>query len=149
MKGFTAIEILIVIAIMVIIAAISLTSLVNLNNVQALNTETDSVLSILERARARSISSENSSEFGVHFASTSAALFAGKNYSAGAATNEVRNFNGKVQISSINLRGGVVDLYFNRLTGKPSATGTVVFSLSNSTTTKTITIYNTGLSDVR
>lgn len=152
MKGFTAIEILIVIAIAIIIAGISLSSFSALNKSQALGTETDTILSMIERARSRSISSENSSEYGVRFATSSAALFSGKNYSASSSNNEVENLNSRTNISSINLTGGASAFYFKKITGKPSATGTIVVSLIGeigTSSSKTITIYSTGLSDVR
>lgn len=147
-KGFTIVEILVVLVIMIIIGGIVLTSFSGLNNAEALNTDTDTVLSMIERARTRSVSSENSIEYGIHFASTTVVLYVGKTYTAGSSTSETKNISSKVKVKSINLTGGAYDLYFNRLSGKPSATGTVVFSMfNNASTTKTITIYNTGISD--
>ena len=148
-RGFTIVEILVVLVIMGIIVTIVQSSFSRLNSSQALNTEADGVLSMVERARARSVSSENASEYGIRFASTSVTLFAGKIYGA-SSTNEIKNLNSNVRISNINLTGGVSDVYFNRLSGKPSATGTVALSLvGGASTTKTITIYNTGQSDAR
>ncbi|HZS43284.1 MAG TPA: prepilin-type N-terminal cleavage/methylation domain-containing protein [Candidatus Paceibacterota bacterium] len=148
--GFTILEILMVVVILAILVGISYTAFNNLNSSEALDTETNTILSMIERARERTISSENSIEYGVHFASTTAVLFVGKTYSAGSSTSETKNINSKVKVNSINLTGGVADIYFNKLSGKPSATGTIVFSLLSSTSSvKTITIYNTGLSDVK
>lgn len=149
-SGFTLLEILIVVFIVGLLSAISYSAFSNLNSAEALDTETNTILSMTERARERAVSSENSVEYGMHFASTTAVLFVSKTYSAGSSTNETENINSKVKVNSINLTGGMTDVYFNKLTGKPSATGTIVFSLVSAPgSMKTITIYNTGLSDIR
>jgi prepilin-type N-terminal cleavage/methylation domain-containing protein len=149
MKGFSVIEILVVVAIIAIISGIVLTSFSSLNKNQALLTETDTILSMLDRARNRSVSSESATEYGLHFASSSVVLFVGKTYPAGSSTNETENINSRLTVSSINLTGGASDLYFKRISGKASATGTVVLSIAGGGQSKTITIYNTGLSDAR
>ncbi len=149
-KGFTLIEIIVAIFIISALVGISFSSLNNLNNSSALDTETNTILSMVERARARTLSSENDIEYGIHFASTTAVLFVGKTYTVGSSTNETETINSKVKVNSINFSSGVKDIYFYRLSGKPSATGTVVFSLaSNSFSTKTLTVYATGISDIK
>ena len=149
-RGFTVIEIMTVMVIAAVITGIVISSFSQLNSSQALNTEADTILSMIERARARSVSSENASEYGINFASSSVTLFVGKSYTAGSSTNETENLNSKVKISSIALTGGASSFYFNKLSGKPSATGKVILSsVSTASTTKTITIYGTGQSDSR
>ncbi len=144
-KGFTLIETLAVLFILAILSTIVFYSFSNFESGQILGKETNSVLSYLERARSESLSSLNSSPYGIYFNATSTTIFMGASYSAGSSPNEVYTLNPSVTISSISLTGGVQQLYFNQVTGIPSATGTITLSLSEATSTKTVTIYETGL----
>ena len=135
---------MVVIAIGALICLISFSAFYNLSNNQLLAKETSSISSYLERAHSESVSSDNFFEYGLHFTSTSTTLFQGKVYSAASTTNEFYRLNSRLQMTP-NLSGGVSDFYFSKITGKPSATGTITVSLLGSTSTKTITIYATGL----
>lgn len=144
MKGFTLFEILVVIALVVLICTVSFSSLYNLNTNQILARETGAVVSYMERARSKSLSSQNFSEYGLHLATTSVTLFTGENYSSTSTTNELYQLNSQVTLSDA-LTGSASDFYFSKITGKPNATGTVTLSLKNSTSTKVITLYATGV----
>lgn len=147
-KAFTTIELLVVIAISAVIAVASFSAFIGLYNFQALDKDTDVILSYIEKARIQAINSKNFSEFGVAFASTSVTLFEGKVLSgSGDATY---NFSSKVIMSEELLSTTTHQIYFNKISGEPSATGTITFRLkSNASTTKRIIIYNTGLSEIQ
>ncbi|MEI8270282.1 MAG: hypothetical protein WCG45_02850, partial [bacterium] len=67
-------------------------------------------------------------------------------YNSNNASNEIINIPSPARISSITLTGGATEVYFNRLTGTASKTGTVVVSItSDANLTKTITISSTGV----
>ena len=144
MKGFTLFETLVVIGIGVLICLISFSAFYDLDNNQLLAKETEEVVSYLDRARSESVSSNNFFEYGLHFSPTSTTIFQGKTYSSASTTNDFYPLNSRL-VMTPNLSGGVSDLYFARITGKPSATGTVTISMLGSTSTKTIIIYATGL----
>lgn len=141
-KGFTLIEILLVLAIMVILASIILPSFGKMRENQVLKSTTSEVISVIDKARSQSLSSVGSSEYGVHFQTDKIVLFKGITYSSSDAENEDIILTIPATISTISLTGGAVDVYFDRLSGAPSKSGTIVISVSS--LSKTITISATG-----
>ncbi len=144
MKGFTLFETLVVVAIGVLICLISFSAFYNLDNNQLLSKETSNLVSYIERAHSMSVSSNNFFEYGLHITPTSTTIFQGQVYSSASSTNDFHKIDSRLLVST-NLSGGVSDFYFAKVSGKPNATGTITVSLLGSTSTKTITIYATGL----
>lgn len=112
---------------------------------QVLKAASSDVLSTLDKARSQTLASVNSSEYGVHLQSDRVIIFTGTAYSAGAGTNETILITTPATISNVTF-GGVSstsgNIYFNRLSGAPSTTGTI--TISNSSVSKIITISATG-----
>ncbi len=148
-KGFTAIEILIALAVIVIIVSVALPQLSHSRENQAMKNAVQESLSSIDKARGETLSSLNSSEYGVHFQSDKVIIFKGTAYSTGASTNETIDIVTPASISNVTF-GGVSstsgDVYFNRLSGAPSTTGTVTISTTNFS--KIITISATGIASV-
>ncbi|MFA5933885.1 MAG: prepilin-type N-terminal cleavage/methylation domain-containing protein [Candidatus Paceibacterota bacterium] len=145
-KGFTLIETMIVLAIIAILAGIIISSLSSFRNGQVLKNTAGEVLSILAKARSQTLSSNNSSQYGVHVLSDSITFFTGASYVFGAAGNQVTTLDPLATISSVTLAGGGSDIIFDRLTGATSQSGTLVISLvSDSAKNITITIPATGI----
>lgn len=147
--GFTAIEVLIAIVISGIFVMLSVSVFSNLSNNQSLDKETNLSLSLIEKARMKTINSSNLSEYGVKFASTSVTIFPGTIYTSANASNTVYSLGGKAYIYDISLSNGTTTFYFNKLTGKPSATGTITFRLTGTTTEKIILINSAGLAEIQ
>ncbi len=145
-KGITFLEILIVCAIVGILAAIVLPQFAKVRENQVVKDAVGNVLSALDLARSYTLASVDSSEYGVHFASDSVIIFKGDVFSAIAPENQVTAITSPASISSITLVGGGSDIYFNRLSGAPSTSGSLVVSSTNFT--KTITISTTGIASV-
>ena len=135
-------EALIVLAIIIILIAIVLPSFKTMRDNQVLKSTASDVFSALDKARSQTLSSVNSSEYGVHFQSDKVVIFKGKVFSSSDLNNENIFITAPASISSINLSGGAVDLYFNRLSGAPDKTGTITISISS--LSKIITISATG-----
>jgi len=112
---------------------------------QVLKSGVEDTLSSIDKARTETLSSLNSSTYGVHFQSDKVIIFQGTSYTGGNA-NETVNIVTPARISNVTL-GGVSgssgDVYFNRLSGSPSTTGTV--TLSTSSFSRIITISATGV----
>ncbi|MFA6386717.1 MAG: prepilin-type N-terminal cleavage/methylation domain-containing protein [Candidatus Paceibacterota bacterium] len=145
-KGFTLIEILAVIAILGIISSIIILSLSQFRNEQLLKNTTLDVVSLLSKARQNTLSSVNSTNYGIHFDSNQVVLFTGSVYSSNNSTNEPIVFSSKVNIpipSGLNIGGGN-DVIFERLTGETIG-GTIKIQLtSDSTKQKIITVGKIG-----
>ncbi len=144
-RGFTAIEILLVVVIMTILSTIVISTFISFRKNQSLQRDTELIVETLNQARNQTISSKNLVEYGVHFASTSITIFTGATYSAGASGNQVYNLNPADTIITLGLNGGGSSVVFKRLTGETSQNGTVVVSSSGLSQTKTVTIYGTGV----
>ncbi len=147
-KGFTLAEIMIVIGIMVVLAGLSSVAFVGFLNYQSLDNDVYSALSHIQKARSLASNSYNFSEYGVRVSSTSLSVFQGKTYSP-ASTTLTFNLSSKVIVSTLSLSNGSTEFYFNKVTGKPNATGTITFKLNSSTTTKSIIINSTGLPEIQ
>lgn len=145
-KGYTLIEILLVIAISVIILAIILSSFNSLIKTQALDKDYSSVASLIDQAKSLALNSKAGSQYGVHFASSTVVLFKGTNFSSGAADNQTYFLNSRVSLSADNLIGSTTaEILFSRITGYANASGTVALSLkADPNIFKIIRIYHTG-----
>src|SRR3989344_5808676 len=127
-KGITIIEILVVLAVLGIIISVTLPQFSKMRENQVLKNAVADTLSSINKARGETLSSLNSSEYGVRFQSAQVIIFTGKVFSAGAGSNESINITPPASITNVTLNGssGVSgDLYFNRLSGSPSKTGTI------------------------
>ena len=145
-KGFSLVEMLVVLAVGAVITTIVVGVFSKAPGRQALDKQTSVILSLLEQARGLTLSAKNASVYGVHFETAKAILFTGPTYSAGAASNIGEPVHSSLQISAISLAGGGSDVIFNRLVGDTAQYGTVTLSLLASTTqTKTVTIFSTGI----
>ncbi len=145
-KGFTLVELVIIISILVLIIGFSASSFSLLNKSQALNKSADFVATVLRQARSLTLSSKNISQYGVHFDTNQIVLFQGSTYDPNASTNTVFPINYLVRISDVNLTGAGREVIFDRLTGDTPQTGSLVLRLiSNSSSAVTINIYGTGL----
>jgi Tfp pilus assembly protein FimT len=148
-KGIGILEILVVIAILAIVATIVFVSFFDINKMQALEKDRDKVLSVLERARALTLSSSGGRQFGVHIESDKVTLFPGTSYNAGGAENRMELLSHLVTIASSSISGGGSDIIFERLTGKTFNQGTIEVSLkADASKAYIITILGTGIIEI-
>jgi type II secretory pathway pseudopilin PulG len=143
--GFTYLEILLVICILGIITVISITTLVSFNTNQALDKDTQTVVTVLEEARSKTLASTDASQYGVHIGSNDLTVFKGNTYISTDPNNRVINLNGITTISNITFSDGGSDIVFKRLTGETVQTGTITIATTRDTKTRTVTIYKTGI----
>jgi type II secretory pathway pseudopilin PulG len=145
-RGFTIIEILIIVAITILILALVIIPFKQMNERQALIKETANIISIINHARSMTLSSKGGEPHGVHIEANRVVLFSGPTYSSSDPDNVSIELNSQVSISNINLSGGITDVVFNQLTGTTAGYGTITLSLvASSTQAKTISINSTGI----
>jgi Tfp pilus assembly protein FimT len=145
-KGITGLEMLVVVAVLAIIFAIVTPQFAKIREGAVVKAAIEDVLSSINKAKNQTISSVDSSEYGVHFESDRVIIFKGTVFSSGASTNETVNITSPASISNITITGGGADIYFNRLSGAPNTSGSIIVSSTNFS--KTITISATGVASV-
>ena len=144
-SGFTILELALVVAIIAVLSVIVINTFINFRKNQALEKDTEIVVQVLEQARNQTLSSKNSSVYGVHFTAPKITLFKGSSYVANDSNNRDFVLSSTDTILTIFLTGAGVDVIFNRLTGETSQDGTVTVSSPGLSRTKTVTIYKTGV----
>lgn len=147
-RGFTIFEVLISIAIIVIIGSISVSVFSRLSNSTSLDKDAHIVLSYIEKARAMAINSVDAVEHGVKFDTNSVKIFSGTAYNVSNIETDY-NLPGSATISAINLSPAGSEVFFEKLTGNASATGTITVLSSKNGSTKVINIYGTGLAEIQ
>ncbi len=141
-KGFTLIEILVVIGIILLIFGAG--SFINFSsyNHTLINTEETTLVSILSKARSQAMNNIDASSHGVYIEADDYVLYDGTNFTTGT-NKEVMPKNSKTAITT-NYGG---DIYFTQLSGEPSGTLPAVINLNDGTNTRTITIKTGGVID--
>ncbi|MDO8430365.1 MAG: prepilin-type N-terminal cleavage/methylation domain-containing protein [Candidatus Taylorbacteria bacterium] len=143
-KGFSLVEVLVVITIMGIILAIVMYSFSAARSKKQVEIAIDSINFKLEQAKANAIAGKNGNNFGVQFSTTTYVYFSGNSYNPADITNSSSTIEANLQITKNFSDGGSV-IIFSRLTGFPQATGTItVTNTSNASSTARITIGTLG-----
>jgi prepilin-type N-terminal cleavage/methylation domain-containing protein len=149
-KGFTIVEMIVVIALSALIVGTTVSMFSSLSNVQSLDKDAENVGAYLLKARNQTVNAKNNAVYSVHFASTTVTLFQGASYVSGSSTNQVYSLSSKVSLVSYMFSPATTTITFQKMTGKPSATGTIIYTLNNdASSTRSILIYGSGLIEIR
>ncbi len=126
-KGFTLLEILLVIATITILAGIAIPVYAHLQVRNDLDVATNTTLSTLRRAQILSQAVDGDITWGVKLQTSGIILFKGVSY-AGRDTNFDEDFslNGNVTPT------GITEIVFSKLLGIPNTTGTLTLTNTNS-----------------
>lgn len=125
MKGFTLLELLIVIAAAILITALTIPVGVRFFQTQILDETTNGILETLRRAQNQAMFQKNDSAFGVKFLSDSYVLFQGSFYDPEQDENET------FTLSSGITTEGIDEVVFAKLTGIPNPSGTLTITSGN------------------
>lgn len=144
LTGFTTLEILIAVSILIILSALAIGSLSTFRDARELDRAVDEIFTLVREARSRTLSSEDDSQFGVHFETSNSVLFKGTTFTMGAPSNKTLILSNRVEIYAINIPGS--DVVFERLTGDANPSGDVSVRLkADPSESKTIIINSSGL----
>ncbi|HBB44384.1 MAG: pilus biogenesis protein [Parcubacteria group bacterium GW2011_GWA1_44_13] len=149
-RGFTALEILIVIAILAILLATILPSFTNFRRSSLLNTDTMNLVTLINRARLLSVSSKDDEQYGIHLETTKAVLFKGDTYDTASSTNEVHVFSTGLTLSGIAISGGGSEILFEKVTGATTdgKKATTTLLVTGTTSSTTVLILQTGIATI-
>lgn len=143
-RGFTLVEILIVISVVGIMASVVLYNFSAKRNTQVLSNTEDEVVALVSEARSRTVSAEENMQYGVHFQSNRVVLFQGATFVDGAGENREISIDPVITITSIALAGSSTDVVFKKMTGETDTYGSLVIKNTSSFQQKTITISRAG-----
>lgn len=144
MKGFTLLELLIVIVILIPLGVAGISSYHSFISQIKLNTAVPQIISTLHLSRDRTLASEGASSYGVHFEANKYVLFKGLSFNPSAVDNEEHKLPAEIEIYDISLGGGS-DIVFDRIKGTTSNAGSVsIRIIRNPIKYKTISILSSG-----
>ena len=148
-KGFTLLEVLIVVGILALLVTLSAKPLLSFYRNIRFQGAVENVLTMLDEARKSTLSSYNSSQYGVHFETNRTVLFRGDTFTEPNPENDEYIFSDIIEISSSTFSGGGDDVVFERITGETANGGVLeIVLLTASSTRKIITIHTSGLVEV-
>lgn len=140
-KGFTLIEVLIVLAILVLVTSIIAPSFVKLGGGEALDTSVSSIISILNEAKSEAVSSKNASDYGVRILKNQLVSFE----NSYGTNNKTLTISSLVSISTSTGMATNSEVIFSNVSGSSNASGTITVTVLRDPTKKsTITVYSTG-----
>lgn len=149
-RAFTLVEILVIVSIMVILVSLAIPSYRFFQKETDLNNSAEEIINILRLTQSKTLASERASQWGVYFDRTTDpqrfTLFKGQSYATrDSSFDEIHKLAKSIEISEINLAGGVKEVVFDRILGTTSQAGYVSIRLKDTPEkTKTIYIENSG-----
>ena len=142
-QGFTLVELLLVVSIFLLIVTFSVIGFKNFAGFQQYNQALNNVEFILNETRLNARSADSDSSHGVKFSASTITQFVGDTYSAVDPTNVVTSY--QLVTFSTDFSGGVDEIIFKKLTGLPSATGTIEVSGVTFTAVTEVEVTDTGI----
>lgn len=133
-KGFTLLELLIIMGILTTVAVISGINLSNYYSRQNLTSAANEIVAILRQAQNNSLSQESGDQWGVHFLNATTTqglvqLFRGSSFTSGILVNS-QALPAGVQFVYPAL-GSSTDVIFSKVTGYPNASTSIFVALKN------------------
>lgn len=140
--GFTIVELLVVMVIIGFLLAFSVTGIARYAAYQTLSAETTAVYGFVRETRERTLA-DGDGVFGIYIATSSITRFRGPVYDPATSTNET------LLVDTVSLSAGLATtsnaIHFSRLTGAPTATGTISVEHRETGATQTIFIHSSGV----
>lgn len=145
-KGFTLLELVMVVAIVAILAGIIISSFSGFRNSKVLDTASEESLALLSEARGSTLAGKDGYQYGVHLDAGQMVMYRGATYTNGDVNNKVSTLDSALEIVNITLTGGGSNILFDRITGKTVQPGTFVIRIKSDTAkTRTMTVNGTGV----
>ncbi len=140
-NGFTLIELLVVIALIIVISSIGMLLSLDFYRTYAFKSESDIIISMLQKARNQSLSNINQKPHGIHFETGKYVLYQGSSYNAADTNNLV-----VTSAPTVSATATPTNILFDQLTGSATA-GSI--TLTSNGATKIINVNAEGRIDVQ
>ena len=129
-KGFTLVELMIVIGILILLIAGSSSLAINFYRDRQIDVHENGIVQVLRRAQLKAMSIETDSSFGIYIAPNQYVLFKGNSYTTRDPTyDEVFNLPKNLSIT------GISEIVFSKLRGTPSGTGNITLIINDKSET--------------
>lgn len=145
-RGLTFLELTISVGILAVLLAFIVPSFMDFRRNSILNTETQNVITLVNKARMSSMSSKEDTQYGIHFEAGKVVLFQGDTYTVGAGTNEELVLPTALTLSPIVVNGGGAEVVFQKVTGATNQNATTTLLVVGSTASTTIVVFPSGVS---
>lgn len=142
-KGFTLLEVLIVVTIVGILATLSVSYYSGSQYRSKLNDAASEIVQTLRRAQSKAVAGEAGEPFGVHLESDGFVLFEGSAYVSEGENNESFSLPSGIEAYDISLNGGGSDVVFVELEGSTDDYGSFSIRISGDLS-KTVNISEEG-----
>ncbi len=143
-RGYTIVELIVVFAVVAVVASFTVVGMMRYGYAQQFTSAVTTTSTLLEEARAKARATVDGGTHGVYITSTSTVQFTGDFYSPSTLGARIEVIPDWIQITP-TLTDGTTTIIFSRVRGEPSATGTIEFINTRTGTSKTITIFDSGL----
>lgn len=143
-RGFTLVELLVVVAVIVILTGATVTGLQEYAKRQQFSGAVETTRDRLQTAYSRARDGVNESAHGVMFATTTITLHQGASFDPTDPENHVYALPGGAQVSTL-LSPATTSVWFARQTGVPNAVGAITITNLHTGQHATVTISGTGL----
>ncbi len=128
LRGFTFIEIMVVVAIVFVLAAVAVVSLRAMSERLLLSSAAGDIAFALEEAKARAVAGRGGAAHGALFESGSYTIFEGETYDANDAGNVTHALDGRLELST-DILGSEGSVVFSRVTGAVGERVVITISL--------------------
>ena len=126
-KGYTLIEVLVVIGLLLVITAVIMPLGVSILNRQDAKNSSENIKSLIFYYQQRAYSGDGDSDYIVKFNSSNVQFYKGSDTSTGVLDQTITLKSG-VYIPSTNLTGGTNEILFTKNNLLPSSSGTITFT---------------------
>ncbi len=150
-RGFTLVEVIVVMGVMVVLMGLATINLLNAQHKASLSSTIDIFMADLKEQQVKAMVGDTEGRsavdaYGMHFATTGYTLFHGPNYKSGDSTNYVPSFPTTIQISSAIPTAQIV---FASGSGEfanfAAGTNTVTFTDTTTSEARVVTVNRMGV----
>lgn len=146
-QGYSLLEVLIVIGILFLFLLLSMNVFSSFNKDRKLESEAETIISIINEAKSKTMAGEFASEYGLHFELNRIVFFKGIMFIESNSENKEYKLLPEIEIYNISLNGGGQDIVFKKFSGETENYGNISLGFKNNhSKSKIIKISISGIS---